>query len=143
MALHKNFPQSPYEILDPAIRWFPADENLREKGYEKLLPPLVAELRKKVRDWRLSGYDGASETSKTLLKWWFLTDHPTETSNGDLPARQEYFFFNTILPSARRWKRLFGCMKSPRRETRTHLCNLIARGRFQPVCLARLGRDMS
>ena len=55
MALDPKFPKSPYEILDPAIRWFPADENLREKGYEKLLPPLVAELRKKVRDWRLSG----------------------------------------------------------------------------------------
>ena len=91
MALHQNFPQSPYEILDPAIRWFPADENLREKGYEKLLPPLVAELRKKVRDWRLSGYDGASETSKTLLKWWFLTDHPTETSNGEIFLFQYYF----------------------------------------------------
>jgi len=91
MALHKNFPQSPYEILDPAIRWFPADENLRDKGYEKLLPPLVAELRKKVRDWRLTGYDGASETSKTLLKWWFLTDHPAETSNGEIFLFQYYF----------------------------------------------------
>ncbi len=91
MALHRNFPQSPYEILDPAIRWFPADENLRDKGYEKLLPPLVAELRKKVRDWRLTGYDGASETSKTLLKWWFLTDHPTETSNGEIFLFQYYF----------------------------------------------------
>ena len=88
MALHKNFPQSPYEILDPAIRWFPADENLRDRG----LPPLVAELRKKVKDWRASGYDGASETSKTLLKWWFLTDHPTETSNGDLPAGKAGIF---------------------------------------------------
>lgn len=34
MALHKKFPKSPYEILDPGIRWFPADEALREKGYE-------------------------------------------------------------------------------------------------------------
>ena len=24
MALHKDFPKSPYEILDPKIRWFPA-----------------------------------------------------------------------------------------------------------------------
>ena len=28
MALHPNFPESPYAILDPAIRWFPADEAL-------------------------------------------------------------------------------------------------------------------
>jgi type III restriction enzyme len=31
MALHPNFPQSPYTILDPAIPWFPADEALRER----------------------------------------------------------------------------------------------------------------
>jgi hypothetical protein len=31
MALHKDFPQSPHAILDPGIRWFPADEALREK----------------------------------------------------------------------------------------------------------------
>jgi len=29
MALHKDSPESPYAILDPAIRWFPADEALR------------------------------------------------------------------------------------------------------------------
>ena len=26
MALHPNFPNDPHAILDPAIRWFPADE---------------------------------------------------------------------------------------------------------------------
>ena len=43
MALHPNFPESPYAILDPAIRWFPADEALRETSMEKLMPPLVPE----------------------------------------------------------------------------------------------------
>ena len=32
MALHKNFPKDPFEILNPEIRWFPATEDLREKG---------------------------------------------------------------------------------------------------------------
>jgi type III restriction enzyme len=91
MALHKDFPTSPYDILDPAIRWFPADENLREQGYEKLLPPLVAELRKKVKAWRLSDYEGASETSKALLKWWFLRDHPTELASGETFLFRYYF----------------------------------------------------
>ena len=91
MALSPKFPKSPYEILDPADRWFPADENLRDQAYEKLLPPLVAELRKKVRDWRLSDYDGASETSKTLLKWWFLTDHYIENKDGQTNQFQYYF----------------------------------------------------
>ena len=50
MALHPDFPDSPYTILDPAIRWFPADEALRETSSEKLMPPLVPELRKQVRE---------------------------------------------------------------------------------------------
>ena len=50
MALHPDFPKSPYAILDPEIRWFPADEDLREKGYAKLLPPLVAKLRQEVKN---------------------------------------------------------------------------------------------
>ena len=90
MALHKDFPKSPYEILDPAIRWFPADEALREQGYEKLLPPLVPELRKKVREWRYKDYESASDTSKTLLNWWFKKDHFFET--GGTMNQFRYYF---------------------------------------------------
>jgi len=75
MALHKDFPESPYAILDPAIRWFPADEALRETSMDKLMPPLVAQLRRKVKEFRDSGYVGATETSKSLLNWWFNTPH--------------------------------------------------------------------
>ena len=75
MALHKDFPESPYAILDPALRWFPADEALRETSMDKLMPPLVPTLRRKVKDWRDSGYVGATDTSKTLLHWWFDTPH--------------------------------------------------------------------
>jgi len=32
MALPPDFPDSPHDILDPEIRWFPADEALRESG---------------------------------------------------------------------------------------------------------------
>jgi type III restriction enzyme len=76
MALHKDFPQSPYAILDPAIRWFPADEALRKSSSEKLMPPLVSQLRKKVKEWRDSGYVGATGTGKTkvlslVLAWSF------------------------------------------------------------------------
>ena len=76
MALHPKFPTSPYEVLEPEYRWFPADEVLREQGYEKLLPPLVATLRKKVKAWRDARYEGATQTSKSLLQWWFKTNHP-------------------------------------------------------------------
>jgi type III restriction enzyme len=75
MALHPNFPESPYTILDPSIRWFPADEALRESSADKLMPPLVPQLRKRVQEWRDSGYVGATDTSKSLLTWWFKTPH--------------------------------------------------------------------
>lgn len=82
MALHPKFPKSPYEILEPEYRWFPADEALRDQGYEKLLPPLVAELRKVVKKWRNDNYEGASDTSKALLNWWFKTEHIVTKSDG-------------------------------------------------------------
>src|SRR3989338_3865833 len=91
MALHKNFPKSPYEILDPSIRWFPADETLRQEGYQKLLPPLVDKIRKEVKEWREAGYDGASSTSKALLKWWFETEHPSEDNDGNISNFRYYF----------------------------------------------------
>ena len=75
MALHPNFPESPYAILDPALRWFPADEALRESSMDKLMPPLVPQLRRKVKEWRDSGYVGATDTSKSLLNWWFNIPH--------------------------------------------------------------------
>ncbi len=91
MALHKDFPKDPYAILDPSIRWFPADEDLREKGYDKLLPPLVADLRKKIKDWRDTRYIGASETSKSLLNWWFKEPHILYDSQGVSSAFRYYF----------------------------------------------------
>lgn len=91
MALHPGFPSDPYVILDPTIRWFPADETLRSEGASKLLPPLVTELRKKVKTWRDSGYDGASATSVALLNWWFETDHPVEQADGTVIQFRYYF----------------------------------------------------
>ena len=91
MALHPNFPGSPYAILDPSIRWFPADEALRETSSEKLMPPLVAQLRKKVKEWRDSGYVGATDTSKSLLNWWFNTPHLLPQADGTMTEFQYYF----------------------------------------------------
>ncbi len=55
MALHPELPTSPYAVLPPEQRWFPADESLRERAYEKLLPPLVANIRREVQAWRSAG----------------------------------------------------------------------------------------
>ncbi len=91
MALHPNFPESPHAILDPAVRWFPADEALRETSMDKLMPPLVSELRKKVKEWRDSGYEGATDTSKSLLNWWFKTRHMLPKADGTMAEFQYYF----------------------------------------------------
>jgi type III restriction enzyme len=91
MALHPNFPKSPYAPLIPEQRWFPADEALRETAYEKLLPPLVAKIRTEVCAWRNKGYPGASPTSANLLRHWFETEHLVENADGSLSTFRYYF----------------------------------------------------
>jgi type III restriction enzyme len=91
MSLHPHFPTSPYAPLIPEQRWFPADETMRATAYEKLIPPLVAKVRKEVFDWRTKGYPGASPTSLALLRWWFETEHLTENSDGSRSTFRYYF----------------------------------------------------
>ena len=91
MALHPDFPDSPHAVLEPDVRWFPADEALRESSYEKLLPPLVHKLRKKVKSWREKGYEGATHTSISLLNWWFNQEHLMPKSDGSMAKFQYYF----------------------------------------------------
>ncbi|PAW76982.1 MAG: type III restriction endonuclease subunit R [Verrucomicrobia bacterium Tous-C9LFEB] len=91
MSLHPEFPISPYAPLVPEQRWFPADEALRSTAYEKLLPPLVAKVRKEVQTWRDSGYLGASVTSVALLRHWFESEHLVENADGSLSTFRYYF----------------------------------------------------
>lgn len=90
MALHPDFPNSPHTILDPKVRWFPA-RALSESSDEKLLPPLVSEVRKQVKIWRDTGYEGASKTSIVLLNWWFKTEHLIPKADGS-SVKFEYYF---------------------------------------------------
>ncbi len=69
----------------------PADEAYRDKRADQLMPPLVSALRKKVKEWRESGYEDATTTSKSLLSWWFKTQHLLPTHSGPLQEFQ-YFF---------------------------------------------------
>jgi len=91
MGLHKDFPTSPHVVLDPALRWFPADEALRDTSMEKLMPPLVSELRKKVKEFRTGGYAGATDTSRSLLDWWFNRKHLREKAGGTMAEFTYYF----------------------------------------------------
>ncbi|MFH1712078.1 MAG: DEAD/DEAH box helicase family protein [Patescibacteria group bacterium] len=91
MGLHKDFPKDKFAVAHPDTRWFPADEDLREQGYEKLLPPLVAGIRKEVHEWRKNGYEGASDTSKALLNWWFKEPHVIYDGHGQSTSFKYYF----------------------------------------------------
>jgi len=91
MALHPQFPTSPYAPLIPEQRWFPADEALRSTAYEKLIPPLVANIRKEIQNWRNRKYDGASPTSIALLRHWFDTEHLIENADSSLSNFRYYF----------------------------------------------------
>jgi type III restriction enzyme len=91
MSLHPEFPSSPYSPLVPEQRWIPADETLRDIAYEKLLPPLVAKVRREIYDWRGKGYPGASPTSAALLKWWFEMDQLVENADHSLSEFRYYF----------------------------------------------------
>ncbi|BCW94666.1 MAG: type III restriction endonuclease subunit R [Fimbriimonadales bacterium] len=46
--------------------------------------PLVRAIRAEVDGWRLGGYAGVSETSRTLLQYWFHTEHQVRDEEGNL-----------------------------------------------------------
>ena len=66
MALHQDFPADPHVILDPAICWYPGEEQFTDNGYATLLPPLVYKIRQGVKVWRYRGSIGAGETTKVV-----------------------------------------------------------------------------
>src|ERR1019366_681339 len=67
----------PFKILSPNERWAPTQHQMDafQNAYEKLLPPLVYKIRLAVAEWRDKNYSGASDTSKSLLKFWFGNEH--------------------------------------------------------------------
>lgn len=50
--------------------------------------PCVPAIRQEVRDWAADGYKDATQTTKTLLNYWFRTDH--RLPNGD---KFQYYHF--------------------------------------------------
>ncbi len=87
MALHPDSPHSPYVILPPDARWMPGEPDSR---MEKL-PPLVAKLREQVKEWRAKDYRGATNTSRSLLHWWFREEHLL--AGADVVAREFRYYF--------------------------------------------------
>ncbi len=53
--------------------------------------PLVRSIRAEVDGWRRGGYAGVSDTSRTLLNYWFTTDHLiTDDEGNSLPFRYHW-----------------------------------------------------
>lgn len=67
----------PFKILSPNKRCAPTQSQMDafQNAYEKLLPPLVYKIRLAVAKLREENYKGASETSKSLLNFWFNQEH--------------------------------------------------------------------
>ncbi|MCF8308535.1 MAG: DEAD/DEAH box helicase family protein [Bacteroidales bacterium] len=67
----------PFEIKLPSERWAPGQEQMEEadNDYRKLLPPLVHKIRTTVEQWRNDGYPDVTPTTKTLLDYWFNSEH--------------------------------------------------------------------
>jgi len=67
----------PFKILSPNERWAPTQSQMDafQNAYEKLLPPLVYKIRLAVAKWRDDNYAGASDTTKSLLNFWFNQEH--------------------------------------------------------------------
>ncbi len=70
----------PFRILAPDERWSPTQNQTVE-------PPLVRKIRPAVAEWRDEGYPGVSDTSKSLMNFWFNQEHLI----GQTPFR---FFFS-------------------------------------------------
>jgi type III restriction enzyme len=68
---------NPFKIISPSERWAPSQSQIDafQNKYEMLLPPLVYKIRLVVAKWREENYNGASQTSKSLLNFWFNQEH--------------------------------------------------------------------
>ena len=92
MAIHPDFPTDPHSIIEPHLRWYPGDEKLTDPDEAaRLLPPLVATIRKEVHRWREAGYPGVSTTSQALLNHWFGQIHLLKQPDGSTTEFSYYF----------------------------------------------------
>ena len=72
--------------------------------------PMVNALRADVKRWRASGYEGATEVTKELLRYWWRSDRPRRLFFCQLEAAETVIFLNEIRLSGRtpRFKPQFG-----------------------------------
>ena len=68
---------------------------LTGRGAKRTLP-LVNALRDDVRRWRASGYEGATQVTKELLRYWWRADRPRRLFFCQLEAAETVIFLNEI-----------------------------------------------
>lgn len=100
MPLHPEFPADPYAILLPEHRWYPGDQITTETERATLIPPLVDKVRRAVKAWRDAGYEGASPTTRALLRFWFETEHILPDADGTTHGFRWYFAQREAVESA-------------------------------------------
>ena len=100
MPLHPDFPADPYAILEPDHRWYPGDQAVIETERASLIPPLVDKVRRGVKAWREAGYEGASPTTRALLRHWFETEHYLPDAMGTVSRFRWYFAQREAVESA-------------------------------------------
>ena len=100
MPLHPSFPTDPYAVLIPEHRWYPGDQVTSEAVRATLIPPLVDKVRKEVQAWRDKDYAGASETTRTLLRHWFQSEHIMPDADGTSRRFHWYFAQQEAVESA-------------------------------------------
>ena len=74
MPIPKGLSKSPFEINLPKDRWKP-DIDCDKTNDQQYHAPFVERIREEIFEWRQFGYDGVSETTKSLLNYWFNTPH--------------------------------------------------------------------
>lgn len=89
--LSPGFPTSPHDILDSERRWQPHPPHPGAASPVLPLPPLVPQLRERVKAFRYSGDADATATSRSLLHWWFIEPHLLPNTDGVLEPFA-YFF---------------------------------------------------
>lgn len=100
MPLHPDFPRDPHAIIEPDVRWYPGDAELELEEAARLVPPLVAEIRSGVHEWRKAGYPGVSATSRALLRHWFGSKHLLPQQDGTVSEFRWYFAQREALETA-------------------------------------------
>ena len=104
---------------------------------DKLVPPLVAQLRKKVKEFRDSNYIGACDTSMSLLNWWFKEVHLILQTDG---TTSEFRYFFAQREALETIIYLYDVVKA---KDKYDLMRYDSWVQYRRVCSTRVGNDSS